>query len=112
MPVVALGAVVHLGVTLAHAWGLYQAGKTAFNWAQAQDQLIDAENQLEQLKSLRPAELGHPEWARDDGYFDQRRKPFPALREEVKKAREAAQKRNEEAFLLAIKKIATMGAHL
>ena len=109
MPVAELIAIAHLGT---HLWSLFQAGTTAFNWAQAHDQLAGAESQLDEMKNVRPAEHGHPEWARQDGYFDQRRKPFPDMRKVVSEARQACKQRNKEAFTYAIKKLATMGADL
>ena len=90
-------------------YGLYKLAKfgfQTFNWAEQHDKLSALENKFENLKHLRPATIGHPEWAKADGTFDQRRRPFPAMRTAITEAKEACARKDQNMLLSVMKKLA------
>lgn len=89
--------------------GLYKLvklGISAFNWAEQYDKLQRLESKFDALKNYRPALKGHPEWAKADGTFDQRRKPFPAMRLAILQLKEACKKKDQAMLLSVVKKLA------
>jgi hypothetical protein len=88
-----------------HAYNAYSAHgavNKAVNWAEAEMLLRSIENSYEALKHTQPAKQGHPEWATQTGYFDQRRRPFPALRAVIAAQREAIRSKRQDMFMLAM----------
>ena len=97
---------ISIGFELYGLYKLVKFGSQAFNWAEQHDKLSGLEYKFENLKHLRPAEIGHPEWAKADGTFDQRRRPFPAMRAAIAEAKEACARKDQGMLLSVMKKLA------
>jgi hypothetical protein len=88
-------------------YGMYKLAAyahQALDWAAMRYKLNQLEVELESLKNLRPATIGHPEWARADGYFNQSRSPFPRMRATIAAAKEACARKDHAMFVATLKK--------
>mmetsp|Transcript_3340 Transcript_3340/g.8737 ORF Transcript_3340/g.8737 Transcript_3340/m.8737 type:complete len:114 (-) Transcript_3340:304-645(-) len=84
------------------------ASKTV-DWVGAHYKISQLEHQMDQLAHLRPASIGHPEWAKADGYFDQRRRPFPAMRHVLESAKEACTRKDQGMLIASLSKLVPGG---
>jgi hypothetical protein len=71
-------------------------GAQTIDWAAQHVKLAQLEAQMKELEAIRPAERGHPEWAKADGTFDRRREPFPSMRNALNKAKDACDRKDKD----------------
>ena len=97
---------VSIGFELYGLYKLVKFGLSTINWAEQHEKLADLEYKCDSLKHVRPAEYGHPEWAKADGTFDQRRRPFPAMRAAISQAKDACARKDVNMLMSVAKKLA------
>jgi hypothetical protein len=97
---------VSVGLELYGIYKLVKFGMSAFRWAEQHDKLNWLENELERLKSWRPASSGYPEWAKADGTFDQRRRPYPAMKLAISQLKEACKRKDKQMLFSIARKLA------
>ena len=99
MDPISLYALAEVGMELYTLYKIVSFGATTVDWAQANLKLQELAAQMSRLENSRP---DNPEWAKADGTFDKRRRPYPAMKKALQDATTACIRKDkkmlEEAF--------------